>query len=152
MVTCLGERLKRNDVGRGWLRKSMGAHSDYRNGLLARFSDREALSKDQLFQQCWEGSALDRKEVFELFSLIEEAYEIPAGLIRPNDPIDKLTDRVPEKRWWRGPFHDVIAGDRQFWLQEEFERKLKKYCLSRKDSKVDTINELVFIWCGRLPQ
>ena len=130
----------------------MGAHSDYRNGLLVRFADREALSKDQLFERYWQGSGLDRKEVFELFNLIEEAYEIPAGLIRPEDHIGKLTDRVSEKRWWRSPFHDVIAGDRQFWLQEEFERKLEKYRLSRKVSKVDTIHELVMIWCGHLPQ
>jgi hypothetical protein len=58
--------------------------------------------------------------------LIEEAYDIPAGLIRPNDRIDKVTGRVPEERWWRGPIHDLIAGDRQFWLQDEFGRKLKK--------------------------
>jgi hypothetical protein len=129
----------------------MGVHSDYRNGLLARFSDREAMSKDQLFQRYWKPSGLDRTEVLELLSLIEEAYGIPAGLVRPSDPIDKLTDRVTEKRWWRGPIHDVIAGDRQFWLQEEFGRKLKKYGLSKKVAKVETINELVMLWCGQIP-
>jgi hypothetical protein len=130
----------------------MGSHTDYRNGLLARFAGREALAKDELYQAHWAQMGLDRNEVFELLDLIEEAYDIPAGLLRPSDPIDKLTDRVPEKRWWRGPIHDVIAGDRQCWLQEEFSRKLKKHGLTEGVEKVETIHELVMIWCGRLPR
>jgi hypothetical protein len=130
----------------------MGAHDDYRNGLLARFADREALAKGELFERYWADMGLDRNEVFDLLDLIEEAYDIPAGLIRPNDPIDKVTERVPEKRWWRGPIHDLIAGDSQFWLQEEFSRKLKKHGLSESVEKVETIQELVMIWCGHLPR
>lgn len=130
----------------------MGFHADYRNGLLARFADRVALSKDELFQRYWAAMRLDRDEVFELFELIEEAYDIPVGLIRPDDSIDKLTERVPEKRWWRGPFHDVIAGDCQLWLQEELDGKIKKYGLSKSVERVETIHELVMIWCGHIPR
>ena len=128
----------------------MGAHSDYRHGLIARFDEREVLSKDELYLRFWADDGLNRTEVFELLDLIEEAYDIPAGLLRPEDPIDKLTDRVPEKRWWRGPVHDVIAGDRQFWLQEELGRKLKRYGISKKVERVHTIGEFVMVWCGRV--
>jgi len=129
----------------------MGAHKDYRAGLLARFGERDVLSKDQLYDQFWAPRQLDRPEVIALFDLIEEAYEIPAGILRPNDGIDMLTGRVPEKHWWRGPVHDVIAGDRQFWLQEELVYKLNHYGTYNHIRRVNTIDELVLAWCGWWP-
>jgi hypothetical protein len=105
----------------------MGAHEDYRAGLLARFDGRDVLSKDELYDRFWASKGLDRAEVIALFDLVEEAYYISPGLLRPSDPIEMLTDRVPEQHWWRGPVHDVIAGDRQFWVQEELGHKLRQY-------------------------
>src|SRR5947207_14735394 len=105
----------------------MGAHEDYRAGLLVRFGERDVLSKEELYDHFWADKGLDRTEVIGLFDLIEEAYDIPAAILRPTDAIAMLTDRVPEKHWWRGPIHAVIAGDRQFWVQEELGYKLKTY-------------------------
>ena len=129
----------------------MGAHKDYRAGLLARFGERNVLSKDELYARFWADRNLDRTEVIGLLDLIEEAYEIPAGILRPNDPIEMLTDLVPETHWWRGPIHDVIAGDRQLWVQEELDHKLREYGTYNHIRRVHTINELVLAWCGWRP-
>jgi len=126
----------------------MGFHADYREGLLARFADRETLNHDDLYQLCCLKHKLNQVEVFELFALIEEAYKIPAGLLRPSDQIVTLTRRVPEKRWWKGPFHDVVAGDREFWLQEELDEKLQQYGLWDRVTQINTFDELVHAWCG----
>jgi hypothetical protein len=129
----------------------MGAHTDYRAGLLARFGERDVLTKDELYLRYWADEGVNQAEVVQLLDLIEEAYSIPSGVLRPSDPIEMLTDRVPEKHWWRGPVHDVIAGDRQFWLQEELVRKLKQYGTYDKIARVNTVGELVLAWCGFSP-
>ena len=129
----------------------MGAHKDYRGGLIARFGKREVLSKDELYDRFWSDRHLDRAEVIGLFDLIEEAYDIPAGILRPTDAIEMLTGPVPEKHWWRGPIHDVIAGDRQFWVQEELGHKLRQYGTYDLIQRVNTIDELVLAWCGWWP-
>lgn len=129
----------------------MGAHEDYRAGLLARFGERDVLSKDELYDRFWADRRLDQTEVFGLFDLIEEAYDIPAGILRPEDSIELLTARVPEQHWWRGPIHDVIAGDRQFWVQEELGHKLRDYGTYDHIQHIRTIDELVLSWCGWWP-
>jgi hypothetical protein len=129
----------------------MGAHKDYRVGSLARFGERDVLSKDELYDHFWANRSLDRLEVIGLFDLIEEAYEIAAGILRPDDSIEILTNRVPEKHWWRGPIHDVIAGDRQFWLEQELVNKLNHYGTYDHVHRVNTIDELVLAWCGCWP-
>jgi hypothetical protein len=129
----------------------MGSYEDYRAGLVARFGERDVLSKDELYDRFWTDRNLDRTEVIGLLDLIEEAYEIPAGILRPNDPIEMLTDRVPEKHWWRGPIHDIIAGDRQFWVQEELDHKLRQYGTRDHIRRVHTVDELVLAWCGWWP-
>jgi hypothetical protein len=129
----------------------MGAHEDYRAGLLARFDGRDVLSKDELYDRFWASKGLDRAEVIALFDLVEEAYYISPGLLRPSDPIEMLTDRVPEQHWWRGPVHDVIAGDRQFWVQEELGHKLRQYGTYDLIQRINTIDELVLAWCGWSP-
>jgi hypothetical protein len=129
----------------------MGAHKDYRAGLIARFGNRDVLSKDELYDRFWSDRQLDRTEVIGLFDLIEEAYDIPAGILRPTDAIEMLTGRVPEKHWWRGPINDVIAGDRQFWVQEELGHKLRQYGTYDLIQRVNTIDELVLSWCGWRP-
>jgi hypothetical protein len=68
--------------------KEVGAHSDYRNGLLARFAGRETLGKEEWHDRFYAGEGFRRTEVFELLDLIEEAYDIPAGLLRPSDPAE----------------------------------------------------------------
>jgi hypothetical protein len=127
----------------------MGAHEDYRAGLLARFGERDVLSKEELYDRFWADKPLDRTEVIGLFDLIEEAYDFPAGLLRPTDPIEKLTGRVPEKHWWRGLVHDVIAGDRQLWMQGELANKLRDYGTYDLIQQINTVDELVLAWCGR---
>ena len=130
----------------------MGAHTDYQNGLLDRFADRKTLDRETLYNTYWAAEGLEPAAFYELVELIEEAYDIPAGLLRPTDPIAKLTGRVPERRWWRGPIHDVMAGDREFWLQEELDKRLKRSGLLQQVERINTVDDLVRCWCGLLPK
>lgn len=125
----------------------MGAHKDYWQGLLARFGDRPVLSRRELIDLFRADEAFDEARMSSLFALLEEIYRIPAGILRPSDHIDLLVERVPEKRWWRGPVHDVIAGDRQFWIQEELARQTKGRLDGDEIGEIKTVLDLVRAWC-----
>jgi hypothetical protein len=92
------------------------------------------------------------QDIKALLELIEEVYSLPSGLLRPDDSIDRLTLKVPETRWWRGPVHDVIAGDRQAWLEGEMQRRLRHNGAPKLQRRINTIHELACAWCEfRLP-
>jgi len=125
----------------------MGAHKDYRAGLLARFGGRPVLPRRELINLFRAGEPFDEEKMSPLFALLEEIYRIPAGVLRPSDDINLLVERVPERRWWRGPVHDVIAGDRQFWLQEELARQTKGRPEKDEIGEIKTVLDLVRAWC-----
>ena len=61
---------------------------------------------------CAEGD-LPANEVSELLRTIELEYGIPAGLLRPSDPLDHLTAPVPV----RNPLRDAFY---RFWIDEHW--------------------------------
>ena len=119
---------------------------DYKDGLLARFEGRKTLSGSELIAIFREAADYREKDLQRMFMVLEEIFEIPPGLLRPEDNVGKLTDRVPEKRWWRGPSHCVLAGDRQLWLQEEFSRRLRERG-TESPEEIRTLGELAQYWC-----
>lgn len=131
---------------------SFGLSTEYKTGLLARFDDRELLDHQTFFERYWNDENMTRPDFDELCDLIEEIYRIPAGLLRPDDDINKLTGKVSGKSWWQEPFLELGAGDNEFWLQEEFGKKLKEHGTYDKVERIDTIDELFRYWCGQVPK
>lgn len=128
-----------------------GLDQEYKNTLLARFADRESLNKQTFYRHYLQSQKIDQTEADELFELIEEIYQIPAGLLRPKDTIILLTGKVEHTKWWCGIFHETTAGNNEFWLQEELDKKLKKYGTEKNIKRIHTINDLFLAWCGFVP-
>jgi hypothetical protein len=124
----------------------MRAHADYRKGLLQRFADRQILSSHEMQTRYW--SQLPVEQVADLLQVVEAIYGIPGGVLRPEDPIDRLTKKVPSSRWWRWPIHETIAGDREGWLAEELDDRIRVRGGSKPIKQVKTVDELVRVWCG----
>lgn len=43
------------------------------------------------------------------------------------------------------------AGNNEFWVQEELDKKLKKYGTAKNIQWLDTINDLFLAWSGFIP-
>ncbi len=131
---------------------TLGLSQEYTNHVVSRFIGREQLSKENFYLRYWQDAQLNQQEVYDLCDLIEEVYGVSAGLLRPQDDINKLTDPAKTKKWWRNIFHESSAGDNEFWLQQELEKKLKKYGTTKLFKKIDTVDDLFQCWCGQLPK
>jgi hypothetical protein len=130
---------------------SCGLDQEYKNNLLARFAGRESLDKETFYRHYFQPQNLGQTECDELFELVEKIYQIPTGLLRPTDDINLLTGKIENAKWWRGIFHELMAGDNEFWLQEELDKKLKKYGTHAQINQIKTCNDLFLAWGGFVP-
>lgn len=122
---------------------------EWREAKLARFTGRENLGKTGLYELYFKPLGLPEKEVMECFQEIESDFEIPAGILRPEDPMTKLTDRVGTNNplkwfWWLG--RNEFSGDD---LMEELGVRLRKYGTFHEWKTIDTFEDLVRAWCGQ---
>lgn len=120
--------------------------------LLKRFEGRENLGKRKLYEKYFKPQGLNEKEVMECFEEIELGYSIPVGLMRPDDKMSKLTERVPASnpfQWFLWLGKNEFSDDS---LLEELNIRLKKYGTFNDWGKtIDTFNDLVRAWCGEKP-
>lgn len=120
--------------------------------LLKRFEGRENLGKRGLYEKYFEAEGLVEKEVIGCFEEIELGYNIPVGVMRPNDKITKLTERVPASNpfqwfWWLG--RNEFSDDS---LLEELNIRLKRYGTFNDWKVIQTFEDLVRAWCGEKPK
>ncbi len=120
--------------------------------LLKRFSGRKDLGKIGLYEEYYKQNGFDLKDVLSLFEEIEASYNIPVGVLRPDDEISKLTTRIPAKslfQWlyWLG--RNEFSDDG--W-RIELNFRLRKFGTFDCWKTIETFNDLVFAWCGKMPQ
>src|SRR5215467_2244171 len=60
----------------------------WRESLLSGFADREDVGKASAYRQYW--AQLPEQDVMELFELLQMEYQLPPGLLRPTDKVEKL--------------------------------------------------------------
>lgn len=115
--------------------------------LRSRLPDREEISAAELRSRYW--PALREEDVFALFDLIEQELEIPAGILRPTDDLDRLLEPVSIRRplWWWRVEPSLEDGT------SELNYELKKRMRARGDQiprgfHIRTLDELVHAWCG----
>ncbi len=119
--------------------------ASYRKGLRKRFDGRIALSTEEWLLRY--GSDDSRAGVSEFLSRFETIFGIPAGLLRPEDPVTMVTATPPARNWWRDHFHDFFAREALRELEEELDDRLKTRGLSRKYKPPETVGELIDLWC-----
>ena len=124
--------------------------SRWHESLLKRFADRNDIGKDRLYAEYFMKDNLPKKEVLECLSLIESEYDLPAGLLRPTDKLNKLFEPVETKNPLLWLIYQTRADDRKSELNYELAKRMRQHGILGKLSKIDTIGEFIRAWCGEL--
>src|SRR5258708_5350920 len=113
-----------------------------------RFADREDIGRGRGFEMHFAEERLPKEEGFECFDLIETEFGYIAGLLRPEDRLEKLFEPVSSKNPFNWAGYQIMAGDRQLWLGDElFERMREHGTYAHRNSiRVDTIGDFVRAW------
>lgn len=120
--------------------------------ILNRFEGRENLGKHLLFEKYFKEKGIDEKEIMECFDEIERDYNIPVGILRPEDKMTKLTNPIQTKN----PLHWFSWQPRsEFTYSElmiELGIQLKKHGTYDLWKIIDTFEDFVLAWCGEKPR
>ena len=122
----------------------------WRTNMLSRFTGREDLGKDDLYERYFK--ELPRGEVLECLELVESELKIPAGILRPEDKLDTLFEPVSTNNPLRWLTYQVRAGDRQAEISYQLNKRLRKHDTADAWAQIETINDLVRAWCGQSPR
>jgi hypothetical protein len=130
--------------------------ADWRDEILGRFAGREDLSKDELYDRYFEKLGCPKPNVFECLNLIELEYQIPAGVLRPEDKLEKLIEPVPTKNPWRWLVYRTHEGDSETEMNYELGKRMRSASTVQAWSHIEnfgelTICELIEAWCGLEP-
>lgn len=129
----------------------------WREDILQRFAGRENLSKDAFYARYFEKLGCPKTDVLECLNLIEFEYQIPAGVLRPEDKLEKLLEPVSTKSPWRWLVYRTHEGDSGTELYYELSKRLLRFGTVQAWSHVEkfgdvTICELIEAWCGHEPR
>lgn len=131
-----------------WNRKWLAA-------IRKRFDDREDIGREAVYERFFASEGLRKDDVFEIFDFIESEYGPIAGLLRPQDNLgEKFFTPVKTTNPLRWGEYEIRAGDGQLAIGDELEKQLKKYGIERYEEwpRMETIGDLVRVWCGRIPR
>jgi len=123
--------------------------SHWHDALISRFADRKNIDRDALYARYF--MDLPKAAVFECFNLIEEEYQIPSGLLRPEDKLTKIVEPVTTKNPLRWLVYQSRAGDIEFELQRQLDKRLRQHGTQEAWTTVNTVDDLIRAWCGKRP-
>lgn len=126
-----------------------GTNAYWRATILDRFADRENIGRDELYAHYF--IELPKAEVFDCLDFIESEYELPAGLLRPEDKLTKLLQVVSTKNPWRWLIYQARAGNSEFNLQDELVERMQQHGTLRAWSHIETVDDFIRAWCGQKP-
>ena len=113
-----------------------------------RFPHREDLGRDGVYNLYWAPGGLPREDVMALLELIEEEYFISAGILRPDDSLEKLLPPVRTRnplRWWAC---EPRLEDATSEVDYRLAKRIKAGVALEPRGPLKTINDLVYAWCG----
>jgi hypothetical protein len=128
-----------------------GPFASWRKSLLDRFSDHEDIGIDEVYARYFMKEGLPRECVFECLKLIEIEYELPAGLIRPSDSLERLLKPVETRNPLRWFLYRHREEDIESELNYELSKRQRKHATFEAWQKFETIADFVHAWCGRKP-
>ena len=129
---------------------------DWRQEVLRRFEGRENLTHDELYSRYFESAGLPRDEIFECLKLLEFEYDVPSGLLRPEDKLEKLFKPVPANNPWRWLVYRTREGDSQTEINYELGKRMRRAGTIQSWSHIKnfsdiTFSDLIRAWCGLTP-
>lgn len=125
--------------------------SQWRRTLLGRLADREDLGKTKAYQQYWAG--LPERDVMELFELLETEYQVPPGLLRPEDDVNKLLGPVRTRNPFRWLFYRARTEDRIAEINYQLGKRQRQRGTQKawEQARIVTVGDLMRAWCGQPP-
>ena len=123
----------------------------WRDEMQRRFPDRADLGREEAYRCFWAPLGLPFADVFSLFDLIEQEYQISGGALRPDDPMEALLFPVRT----RGPLRWLACEPRLEDATSELNYRLAKRIergeAVEPEQPPRTISDFVHLWCGRRP-
>ena len=114
--------------------------------IRARFADREDLGRAGAVTAYW--SHLPRVPLDELFDLIEAEFSLPAGLLRPEDPVARLTAPLAIENPLTWLWAEAALEDAASELDYRFRKRVKAAGMAVPAVFPETIERLVDLWCN----
>jgi hypothetical protein len=121
----------------------------WHSALLSRFQDREHLGAHGVCVSCWPD--LGEQSVLEVLTLIQREYGLEAGLLRPDDALDKLLKPIVTRSPFKWLVYQLRASDKQSELNLQLRRRMDRCGTRNAWSRIETIDDLVRAWCGQQP-
>jgi hypothetical protein len=130
--------------------------ADWQQEILHRFDARENLTKDELYTRYFQRAGLPKEEVFDCLRLIEFEYKVPAGLLRPEDKLEKLFSPVSAQNPWRWLVYRTREGDSETEINYELGKRMRRAGTVKSWSHIEKFGDLTFrdlmkAWCGKRP-
>jgi hypothetical protein len=113
--------------------------------LRQRFADREDLGREGVVTAHW--GHLPQGPLQELLDLIESEFSIPAGLLRPDDPIGKLVAPFSIQNPMTWLWAEAALEDAASELNWRFAKRMLGAGVDPWAVPVSTIGHLVQLWC-----
>ena len=123
----------------------------FKEALLSRFEGRNDLGHRGLYEKYFKSQGLPEDEVVKCFKEVEFNFHIPVGILRPNDDMSKLMERVTTNSplvWLWSLGRNEFRGDD---LLEELNVRLTKYGTFDDWQVINSFDDLVRAWCGHKP-
>jgi hypothetical protein len=129
----------------------MKLYGDWQKAMLGRFGDREDITKEGIYIHYFQALGLPEQCVFECLDLLESEYDVPAGLLRPDDKLLKLVQPVQARNPWRWLFYRSREEDIQSEINYQLAKRLRRHGTLGSWPRIVTIGDLVKAWCGCKP-
>lgn len=131
--------------------------ADWEQEIQQRFDGRENLSNDELYARHFEKPALSRDEVFECLKLLEFEYKVPAGLLRPEDKLEKFFNPVAARNPWQWLVQRTREGDSETEINYELGKRMRRSGTVQSWSHIEkfgdlTISDFIRAWWGLGPK
>jgi len=124
----------------------------WHQSIRSRFADREQLEPQAAYEQFW--SAYHRQAVMEFFQLVETEYQLPPGLLRPDDDINKLLEPIKPAKFVKWLFDQARTEDSGAELIYQLGKREQQHGTQEvwEREKIRTIDDLMRAWSGQLPK
>lgn len=129
---------------------------NWQHAILERFDRRENLSTEELYNRYFQEAGVSRDEVLECLQLLGSEYRVPAGVLRPEDKLEKLLSPVTANNPWQWLVYRTREGDSETEINYALGKRMRRFDTVQSWSHVEKFGDLMisdFIraWCGLTP-
>jgi len=124
---------------------------NWHKAFLKRFDGREDIGKRHLYERYFASEGLPRDAVYACLDLLAFEYEMPAGILRPSNKLEKLFAPIPTSNPFAWFFYRAREQDSQAEVNYRLAKRMRQYGTLGKWLKIETVNDLIRAWCGLTP-